>query len=856
MKTKICFMSILLLVSGIAYLGAVVIEIPDANLEIALRSALAKPIGAITDEELRSLTSLEATNKGITDLTGLEYCINFTNLNLEGNAINDIKPLAGLTSLSQLNLKNNRINDIDPLSNLTEIKNLTLEQNRISNIKPLANLVNLTYLNLSSNQIRDITPLSSLGNLLTLGLRDNQISDISPLAEFTRLNDLNLENNQISNIDALSKINSLRYLTIGDNPAKDLSPLKTLTNLKVLGIYRNGIKDISPLRDLINLTSLNSEGNLITDISPLANLTNLTYLNLWNNNSVSDISLLARLTNLTELHLSYNHLITDISPVSKLTSLKTLSLGGIQISDISPLAGLVNLTFLNLENCEISDIGLLANLTNLEKLLISGNRINDIEPLAGLTNLTYLDCGWFGGNLISDIGPLTGLVNLNFLSLKNNKVMDLQPLIDNAGLGAGDTLDVRGNPLRDFALCVQVPALMLRGVNVQFDPGQPKPNIGIMQIDQQLAGIPFWVDIYAGTDKVPVSDLFGISFKLNYTKTDLLDVVSPTNQNVKAGSFLGDDVIFFSSVDERIGQVMISVTRKAGAGGITGFGKLASVQMIASSSISEDTNIEFTITDVQAQDPDGNRIYCLIPENTNVTIKRSGIIVWPGDTDNNGLVDERDVLPIGMYWAKTGPARSPASAAWAAQAASTWTPSMATYADANGDGIVDERDVLPIGMNWHKTHEVPNNAPGIDIAYVDHARYLNGYIALLTALEKAPNSDAVHKMKALLKQVISQHIPKENRLLQNYPNPFNPDTWIPYQLSKESDVCITIYDSAGRIVKKLDIGRKSAGIYRTQDQAAYWDGRNELGEAVASGIYFYTIQTDDYTATRKMIVAR
>jgi len=796
MKTKIFFMSILLLVSGIAQSGAVVVEIPDANLEIVLRSALAKPIGAITDEELRSLTSLEATNKGITDLTGLEYCINLTNLNLEGNAINDIKTLAGLTSLSRLNLNNNRINDIDPLSNLTEIKNLTLEQNHI------------TDLNLGANQIRDITPLSSLNNLSSLGLYVNQISDISLLAEFTKLSSLNLGDNQISDINVLSKINNLRHLNIGDNPIKDISPLKSLTNLKGLGIYRNGIKDISPLRDLINITSINADGNLITDISPLANLTNLTSLNLPNN-SVSDISLLARLTNLTELHLSYNYLIRDISPVSKLTSLKNLSLSGIQISDISPLAGLVNLTILNLENCEISDIDLLANLTNLEKLLISGNRI-----------------------------------------------MDLQPLIDNAGMGAGDTLDVRGNPLRDFALCVQVPALMLRGVNVQFDPGQPKPNIGIMQIDQQLAGTPFWIDIYAGRDEVPVSNLFGISFKLNYTRTDLLDVVSPTNQNVKAGSLLGDDVIFFSSVDERIGQVMISITRKAGAGGITGFGKLASVQMIASSSISEDTNIEFTITDVQAQDPNGNRIYCLIPENTNVTIRRSGIIVWPGDTDNNGVVDERDVLPIGMYWAKTGPARSPASATWAAQAASTWTPSMATYADANGDGIVDERDVLPIGMNWHKTHEVSRGAPRIDIAYVDHVRYLNGYIALLTALEKAPYSDAMFKMKALLKQVISQDIPKENRLLPNYPNPFNPDTWIPYQLSKESNVCITIYDSAGRIVKKLDIGRKLAGIYRTQDQAAYWDGRNEVGEAVASGIYFYIIQAGDYTATKKMIVAR
>jgi hypothetical protein len=95
-----------------------------------------------------------------------------------------------------------------------------------------------------------------------------------------------------------------------------------------------------------------------------------------------------------------------------------------------------------------------------------------------------------------------------------------------------------------------------------------------------------------------------------------------------------------------------------------------------------------------------------------------------------------------------------------------------------------------------------------------------------------------------------------NSLEQNYPNPFNPETWIPYALEKGADVTITIYDVKGRVVKVLSLGHKPAGFYTSRDKAAYWDGKNEVGERVASGIYFYTIQASSFKATRRMVVVR
>ena len=96
----------------------------------------------------------------------------------------------------------------------------------------------------------------------------------------------------------------------------------------------------------------------------------------------------------------------------------------------------------------------------------------------------------------------------------------------------------------------------------------------------------------------------------------------------------------------------------------------------------------------------------------------------------------------------------------------------------------------------------------------------------------------------------------ESALLANYPNPFNPETWIPYQLSAAGDVSISIYSVNGHLVRRLELGHQVAGVYQRRSRAAYWDGRNEFGERVASGLYFYTLTADDFTATRKMLIRK
>ena len=106
------------------------------------------------------------------------------------------------------------------------------------------------------------------------------------------------------------------------------------------------------------------------------------------------------------------------------------------------------------------------------------------------------------------------------------------------------------------------------------------------------------------------------------------------------------------------------------------------------------------------------------------------------------------------------------------------------------------------------------------------------------------------------KAIVSWGDIRQNRLLQNYPNPFNPETWIPYQLAEAAEVTMKIYDTNGVMVRALELGHQRVGEYDTRNRAAYWDGRNQQGEPVVSGIYFCTLRAGDFAASRKMIVNR
>ena len=114
----------------------------------------------------------------------------------------------------------------------------------------------------------------------------------------------------------------------------------------------------------------------------------------------------------------------------------------------------------------------------------------------------------------------------------------------------------------------------------------------------------------------------------------------------------------------------------------------------------------------------------------------------------------------------------------------------------------------------------------------------------------------VHQGRIQLPDLIAYVVPEKTALLPNYPNPFNPETWIPYQLADDSEVIITIHDVTGQLVRRLDLGYQFAQNYTNREKAAYWDGRNQYGEMVAGGLYFYTLRTQSFQATRRMVIVK
>ena len=123
-------------------------------------------------------------------------------------------------------------------------------------------------------------------------------------------------------------------------------------------------------------------------------------------------------------------------------------------------------------------------------------------------------------------------------------------------------------------------------------------------------------------------------------------------------------------------------------------------------------------------------------------------------------------------------------------------------------------------------------------------------------LEYTVTAEDVRQGWIQLPALVAYEIPAETALLHNYPNPFNPETWIPYQLDHAADVTLTIYDTQGMLVRQLDLGFQQAGYYTNRTRAAYWDGRNLLGEAVGSGVYFYHLNAGDYSAIQKMVILK
>ena len=176
-----------------------------------------------------------------------------------------------------------------------------------------------------------------------------------------------------------------------------------------------------------------------------------------------------------------------------------------------------------------------------------------------------------------------------------------------------------------------------------------------------------------------------------------------------------------------------------------------------------------------------------------------------------------------------------------------------TKYDVNGDGKVDVNDIVAVTNNRNGGAAGAPTLLGMKLSALEVDRLQEQIDLLIATNDRSP---AAMRTLIYLQQLIVMARPEKTQLLANYPNPFNPETWIPYELATDTNVKLTIYNAQGAVVRVLHLGQQSAGYYTDRERAAYWDGRNALGEQVASGIYFYQLETDDMSSLRKMVILK
>ena len=647
------------------------------------------------------------------------------------------------------------------------------------------------------------------------------------LKEIVTLTRLTANNRGISDLTGLEVATGLESVELQHNQISDLSPLAGLIKLRVIRMGNNLISDLSPVAGLINLARLDIWENLIFDLSAVAGLTNLLSIS-FGSNSVFDLSPLAGLRKLERINMSQNPP-ADLSPLSKIISLTGFHSWGTPILDLAPLAELPKLSVIDICGGEISDLSALANATGLKELYFAGNQITDVSPLAGLTNLTRLN---FAENEIADVSPLAGLTNLTWIRINHNPISDLSPL---EGLAI---------PIVHH----NTPA---------FPPGGPKiegPWLWVLVPGERIGGGDLLAEATGGTateEKVAtVGAAEGKSVGDNVWVADNITAVGRNNigEMLKRQGVGNDGVVYGSTTLESpreqetkmfVGahdgvEVWLNgalIHQKSGGHWAEGYHTFFPV------TLNEGTNVLLVALDNHHVDQwraffgfDADAVYTVNPP-----ISRDPSEIPAYDVNEDGQISILDLILVGQDFGKAKPTNA--------------------RTDVNGDGAVNISDLVLVAQHLGEITGIPASPSPYTLRSMRlDAATVHTWIALA---EIENDGSLVFKQAiANLQRLLALLMPERTALLVNYPNPFNPETWIPYQLAEPAKVTIHIYAMSGALVRKLDLGHQAAGVYSEKNRAAYWDGCNQLGEPVASGVYFYTFTAGDFMVTRKMLIRK
>ena len=560
------------------------------------------------------------------------------------------------------------------------------------------------------------------------------------------------------------------------------------------------VGDLTGLAFATRLEGIRLEGGTISDLSPLSELRRLEQIH-FPGHLIEDLSPISTLTRLENLSVDLN-VIQDISPIQTLTRLERLNIGHNFIQDFSPIGMLLRLKRISMSRNPPADLSSFAALTNLESFHSWGTPILGVSGLSQLPHLTSLDI--CGGDLTdADISVIGGMTQLTKLYLAGNEFTDITPL-------------ARLTNLRELAL----------HQNRRISDLQP-----IVALENLT-----WLNLH----RTDISDLQPIVALENLTHLDLHDNDISDLQPIVALENLTHLDLHNTGISDLqpIAALENLTWLNLHNTGISDLQPIAALENLTWLNL-HDNNI----SDIQPIAELNNLTWVglsnnnisdfspleSLPEVNAETENNPGSdSLAPHDVNGDGSVSILDLIAVAAQMGRN--------------------ELTVPRADVNGDGVVNIQDITLVANNFD---EVPG-APAI--TGTTSAELIE--TLLLQARAADDGSLTFREGIANLQQLLASLVPQETRLLANYPNPFNPETWIPYHLSADSEVAVTIYAATGEIVRRLTLGHQGAGYYTDRSRAAYWDGRNDLGESVSSGVYFYELRTDQMSLLRKMVILK
>jgi formylglycine-generating enzyme required for sulfatase activity len=425
------------------------VSITDPGLNAAVREALQKPSGPLTEQDLLSLTVLNAHDRKISSLAGLEAARNLSTLLLFSNHLTNFF-LPALTNLAVLDLSGNSLVNVSLPGGMTKLFSLVMAGNTLTQLTLPGDLTRLEELDLNGNQLTRFNLPTNLTSLSVLDLGFNSLTNVSLPGGLTNLDLLRLSENSLTNFTVPTGLNRLTQLSLDQNQLASFTLPAGLTNLHVLDLFFNQLTNLNLPADLRNLISLDLDYNRLTSPNLPANLTGLSFFRARSN------------------------LLTNFNPPADMTALSFLDLGENQLGSVNLPTGLGRL--INLRLSGNTNLTLPPDLNQLFTLDVLGNQLIGLTLPPGLTNLVNL---YLSGNQLTNLTLPPDMTHLTSLVLDGNPLTQLvlsEPEATNLA-GTIVTLQNLGIPVFQYPLTVQLKKqLRLEGGAFTFGITGPPGN--------------------------------------------------------------------------------------------------------------------------------------------------------------------------------------------------------------------------------------------------------------------------------------------------------------------------------------------------------------------------------------------